>query len=151
MHFNLLLALMAWNVSNFDLGHKLQIQIQEIPNDNKHVKEFRNGISVTMIIGGCVTRSKLFLYFPDNCTIISFISYQTKVYQSFLFWRRKQSIFHTQAQCLKITQKVWFNFVSYVYILSGQKFLKNAQNGPICRVSGNLKLVVKQSYQTGQF
>ena len=33
------------------------------------------------------------------------------------------------AQCLKITEKVSFNIVSetnYVYILSGQKFIKNA-------------------------
>ena len=39
----------------------------------------------------------------------------------------------------------------YVYILSGQKLIKNAQNGPFCRVFANLKLAVKQCYQTGQF
>ena len=36
------------------------------------------------------------------------------------------------AQCLKITQKVAFNIASeasYVYILSGQKFIKNAKIG----------------------
>ena len=36
-------------------------------------------------------------------------------------------------QCLKIAQKVSFNIAreaSYVYILSGQKFIKNAKNGP---------------------
>ena len=35
-------------------------------------------------------------------------------------------------QCLKITEKVSFNIASkasYVYILSGQKLLKNAKNG----------------------
>ena len=35
-------------------------------------------------------------------------------------------------QCLKITEKVAFNIASeasYVYILSGQKFIKNAKNG----------------------
>ena len=35
-------------------------------------------------------------------------------------------------QCLKITEKVSFNIASeasYVYIFSGQKFIKNAQNG----------------------
>ena len=38
----------------------------------------------------------------------------------------------TRAQCLKITEKVAFNIASeasYVYILSGQKFIKNAKNG----------------------
>ena len=38
--------------------------------------------------------------------------------------------FLLMAQCLKITEKVSFNNASeasYVYILSGQKFLKNAK------------------------
>ena len=58
------------------------------------------------------------------------------------------------SRCLKITEKVSCNIASeasYVYILSGQKLLKNAKNGPFWRVFENLKLVVKQSYQTGQF
>ena len=57
-------------------------------------------------------------------------------------------------QCLKITEKVSFNIASeasYIYIISGQKLIKNAKNGPIWRVFENLKLAVKQSYQTGQF
>ena len=36
------------------------------------------------------------------------------------------------AQCLKITEKVSFNIASeasYVYILSGQKFIKIVKNG----------------------
>ena len=33
---------------------------------------------------------------------------------------------------------------SYVYILSGQKFIKNAKNGPFWRVFENLKFAVKQ-------
>jgi len=55
------------------------------------------------------------------------------------------------ARCLKITEKVSFNIASYVYIFSGQKLIKNAKNCPIWRVFENLKLAVKQSYQTGQF
>ena len=58
------------------------------------------------------------------------------------------------SQCLKITEKVSFNIASeasYVYILSGQKLIKNAKNGSFWRVFENLKLVVKQCYQTGQF
>ena len=58
------------------------------------------------------------------------------------------------SRCLKITEKVSFNIASeasYVYILSGQKFIKNAQNGQFWRVFENLKLAVKQCYQTGQF
>ena len=57
-------------------------------------------------------------------------------------------------RCLKITEKVSFNIVSeasYVYILSGQKLIKNAKNCPFWRVFENLKLAVKQCYQTGQF
>ena len=57
-------------------------------------------------------------------------------------------------RCLKITEKVSFNIVSaasYVYILSGQKFIENAKNGQFCRVFLNLKPAVKQCYQTGQF
>ena len=47
-----------------------------------------------------------------------------------------------------------FNNVSeanYDYILSGQKFLKMPKNGPIRRVFENVRLAVKQCYQTGQF
>ena len=58
------------------------------------------------------------------------------------------------AQYLKITEKVAFNIASeasYVYILSGQKFIKNAQNSRFWRVFENLKLTVKQGYQTTQF
>ena len=58
----------------------------------------------------------------------------------------------TPSRCLKITEKVSFNIVSeasYVYILSGQKLIKNAKNGPFWRVFENVKLAVKQSYQTG--
>ena len=58
------------------------------------------------------------------------------------------------AQCLKITEKVSITIVSeasYVYILSGQKLTKNAKNAPIWRVFENLKLAIKQCYQTCQF
>ena len=49
--------------------------------------------------------------------------------------------FPTKARCLKITEKVSFNITSeanYVYILSGQKFIKNAKNGSFWRVFENL-------------
>ena len=58
------------------------------------------------------------------------------------------------SRCLKITEKVSFNIAneaSYVYILSGQKLIEKAKNGPFRRVFENLKLAVKQCYQTGQF
>ena len=58
------------------------------------------------------------------------------------------------SRCLKITEKVSFTIASeasYVYILSGQMLIKNAKNGPFWRVFENLKLAVKQCYQTGQF
>ena len=56
--------------------------------------------------------------------------------------------------CLKISEKVSINIASeasYVYILSGQKLIKNAKNGPFWQVFENLKLAVKQCYQAGQF
>ena len=57
-------------------------------------------------------------------------------------------------RCLKITEKVSLDIASeasYDYILSGQKLIKNAKNGPFWRVFENLKPAVKQCYQTGQF
>ena len=51
-------------------------------------------------------------------------------------------------------EKVSFNIASeasYVYILSGQKLIKNPKNAPFWLVFENLKLAVKQCYQTGQF
>ena len=53
-----------------------------------------------------------------------------------------------------ITEKVSFNIASeasYVYILSGQKLIKNAKDGQFQRVFENQKLAVKQCYQIGQF
>ena len=35
--------------------------------------------------------------------------------------------------------------------MSVQKFIKNTKNGPFWRIFENLKLAVKQCYQTGQF
>ena len=52
-------------------------------------------------------------------------------------------------------RKVLFNIASeasYIYKMSGQKFInKQAKNGQFWRVFENLKLTVKQCYQTGQF
>ena len=47
-------------------------------------------------------------------------------------------------------RKVAFNIVSeasYIY----KKLIKNAKNGPFLPVFENLKLTVKQCYQTGYF
>jgi len=43
-----------------------------------------------------------------------------------------------------MTKKSHSSEASYVYILSGQKLIKNAKNGPFWRVLENLKLAVKQ-------
>ena len=62
---------------------------------------------------------------------------------------------YANPRCLKIIEKVLFNIASEasygVYILSGHKLIKNARNGPFWRGFENLKLAVKQCYQTGQF
>ena len=50
-------------------------------------------------------------------------------------------VFFLTPRCLKITEKVSFNIASeasYVYILSGQKLIKNSKNGPFWRVFENL-------------
>ena len=54
---------------------------------------------------------------------------------------------------MKIKEKVALNIASEasnVYILGGQKFIKNAIDGPFWRVFENLKLAVEQCYQAGQ-
>ena len=98
------------------------------------------------------------------CTIIdtpcnSGAKKKTKVNPFFLFnngflYNQRARDPSSQTRCLKITEKVSFNItseVSYVYILSGQKLIKNAKNGPFWQVFENQKVAVKQSYQIGQF
>ena len=68
-----------------------------------------------------------------------------------LFWEQDDECLHTGTKLKKITKKVEFNIASEasnVNILSGQKFIKN---GRFWRVFENLKLAVKQCYQTGHF
>ena len=58
------------------------------------------------------------------------------------------------SQCLKIAKKVALTIASeasYVFIMSGQKFIKNAKNSPFWWFFENLKLAVKQCYQTSHF
>ena len=50
--------------------------------------------------------------------------------------KKKIKINYDLTLCLKITEKVAFNIAreaSYVYIFSGQKFIKNAKNGQFWR------------------
>ena len=56
------------------------------------------------------------------------------------------TVFENHRKSLNISSEA-----SYVYILTGQKLIKNAKNGPFWRVFENLKLEVKQCYQTGHF
>ena len=70
------------------------------------------------------------------------------------YWLVDALVRPIESQCLKFTEKVSFNIASeasYVYTLSGQKFIKNAKNGSFWRLFENLKLAVKQCYQTGQY
>ena len=60
----------------------------------------------------------------------------------------------THAQCLKIALKVAFKIASeasFVFTLNVQKFIKNAKVCTFWPVFENLKLAVKQCYQTCQF
>ena len=55
---------------------------------------------------------------------------------------------------MNITENVSFNNASeasYIYILSGQQYIKNAKIGPFWRIFEHLKLAVIQDYQTVQF
>ena len=57
-----------------------------------------------------------------------------------------------QVTMFEIIKIVSFNIASeaiYVYILSGQKFIKKAKNGQFWRVCEKMKLSVKQCYQAG--
>ena len=73
--------------------------------------------------------------------------------------KKLNSVFFSSVLLYKRTvfenpQKVSFNIASkasYVYIMSGQKLIKNAKNYPFWRVFENVKLAVKQCYQTGHF
>ena len=86
-------------------------------------------------------------------------SYCTKVkccsFRLLLHYYEETLIFQHFVICLKITLKSLIlqlmSEASYVYILSGQKFIKIAKNGPFWGVFENLKLAVKQCYQTKQF
>ena len=52
-------------------------------------------------------------------------------------WKKRKYV----STVFEITEKVSFNIASeasYVYIWSGQKLIKNAKNGPFCRVFENL-------------
>ena len=62
-----------------------------------------------------------------------------KIYSSFLYPSSSQVFisFTTQSRSLKIAEKVSFNIASeasYVYILNGQKLIKNDKNCPFWRV-----------------
>ena len=93
---------------------------------------------------------------PDTTALLDYKYVQTTLetmYYSitFMIHMKKGA---TASQCLQITEKVSFNIASEpscVYILSGQKFIKNAKDGQFWRVFENLNLAVKQCYQTGHF
>ena len=89
----------------------------------------------------------------DCCIQFHFLVFLVSILHHFLeeiAWNRPYDAIKSTLS----TEKVSFNIASeasYVYILSGQKLIKNAKNGPFWRVFENLKLGVKQCYQTGQF
>ena len=62
--------------------------------------------------------------------------------------------YKNQHSVWKSQKKVAFSIASeasYVYILSGQKFIKNAKNDQFWRFFENLKFAVIKCYQIGQF
>ena len=114
----------------------------------------------------CTWKSKVESFWTTDARVTSSFVEESRVQRKHLFRRTLGSIcqftisnyltrwFLTLSWCLKITEKVSFNIASvasYVYNLSGQKLIKNAQNGPFWRVFEKLKLAVIQCYQTSQF
>ena len=117
------------------------------------------------------TKLKTFSSYRKNPKLLNIVAYcWTKKIQSrsstsassYLCWKvdktdvymQKGNCYSTYTRYLKITEKVSFEIASeasYVYILSGQKLIQNTKNGPFWLVFENLKLAVKQCYQTGQF
>ena len=85
---------------------------------------------------------------------LRWIHWRTSSRDSVTAWKQLPKNALVSPQCLKIIEKVAINITSeasYVYILSGQKLIKNAKTGQFWRVFEKLKLAVKQCYQTGQF
>ena len=70
---------------------------------------------------------------------------QFSMWKTFCYWT------HSVWKSQKKSHSTIASEASYVYILSGHKFIKNGTNGSFWRVFENLKLAVKQYYQTGQF
>ena len=79
----------------------------------------------------------------EPCEWSQFLQLEPQTVVFFLCTLCKKSMSREKdPQCLKIAQKVAFNIASeasYVYILSGQKFVKNAKNGSDWQVFENLK------------
>ena len=91
---------------------------------------------------------ELFLFISKHCVVIQLVAEVRKTN----FEKGKNALDaqtliqfafhypHIHTQCLKITEKVAFYIASeasYVYILNGQKLIKNAKNGPFWRVFEN--------------
>ena len=65
-----------------------------------------------------------------------------------LFWTKNLSNWR-ETRCLKITEKVSFNIASeasYIYILSGQKLIKNAKNGSFWKFLKSWNLLSNRSF-----
>ena len=115
-----------------------------------------NGLRNDQLTAHIVEAAAIFEIASRCPTTFYFIPNHTFVRKSFHFYQEFQHYqkicrlflvfmieFGTHfAQCLKITEKVSFNIeseASYVYILSGQKFIKkNVKNGSFWRVFENL-------------
>ena len=64
----------------------------------------------------------------------------SRLAQSFYEIHNNSAVGKYNTQCLKMTKKVSFNIASEVYILSGQKFIKNAKNGPNWQLTEKLNV-----------
>ena len=93
-------------------------------------------------------------FLEPKLTLTDFAFEQVQLLREFFFVSCKQDHNRLNSRCLKITEKVSFNIVSeasYVYILSGQKLIKNAKNGPFWRVFEKPEACGQKELPTGQF
>ena len=112
----------------------------------------------TNLIRPCQQEIPNYIFFtiPLGSAVAKHFKFSLIFVASLVSWKLKKIAMQTsQKNC---TASFWlysyYNIASEasnVYILSGQKFIKNAKNGQFWRVFENLKLTVKQCYQTGHF
>ena len=130
------------------------IRVDVLSSSHKHIcpaASTASSADEVLLAASCLLSRKLLLILSQplyaSCIIcycmlslgheLCHIGTHTSKKEHQLFTKLLATLTLHSARCLKITEKVSFNTASeasYVYVLSGQKLIKNAKNGPILRV-----------------